>query len=89
MRVLLRVQAAKRAVAVALRNRWRRHRLPAEIAEEVGAPGCSSSHTAAAVAAVACALAETCAPAPGWVQLVARAKCLARLVQCTALLASL
>jgi hypothetical protein len=28
-------QAAKRAVAVALRNRWRRHRLPAAIAEEV------------------------------------------------------
>jgi hypothetical protein len=30
------LQEAKRAVAVALRNRWRRHNLPSELAEEVG-----------------------------------------------------
>lgn len=29
------LQDAKRAVAVALRNRWRRHELPADLAEEV------------------------------------------------------
>lgn len=32
-------QDAKRAVAVALRNRWRRHMLPADLAEEVSTPG--------------------------------------------------
>ncbi|KAF8072735.1 hslU [Scenedesmus sp. PABB004] len=38
--------AAKRAVAVALRNRWRRHRLPQHIAEEVGPTGCGKTEIA-------------------------------------------
>uniref|UniRef100_A0A383WBI3 AAA+ ATPase domain-containing protein n=1 Tax=Tetradesmus obliquus TaxID=3088 RepID=A0A383WBI3_TETOB len=46
--------AAKRAVAVALRNRWRRHRLPSEIAEEItpknilmiGPTGCGKTEIA-------------------------------------------
>ncbi|KAF6260956.1 P-loop containing nucleoside triphosphate hydrolase protein [Scenedesmus sp. NREL 46B-D3] len=46
--------AAKRAVAVALRNRWRRHRLPPEIAEEItpknilmiGPTGCGKTEIA-------------------------------------------
>lgn len=38
------LQDAKRAVAVALRNRWRRHMLPNDLAEEVGLPqGCGFS----------------------------------------------
>jgi hypothetical protein len=39
------MQDAKRAVAVALRNRWRRHMLPADLAEEVRARACSPCHT--------------------------------------------
>jgi ATP-dependent protease HslVU (ClpYQ) ATPase subunit len=48
------LQSAKRAVAIALRNRWRRHQLPPEVREEVvpknilmvGPTGCGKTEIA-------------------------------------------
>lgn len=37
---------AKRAVAIALRNRWRRHKLPDELRSEVGREGGRDGHGA-------------------------------------------